>query len=42
MARPLKPFEMVVDHPFFFVISDRPTGTILFMGIVNDPADAAP
>ena len=35
--RPLKPFEMIVDRPFFFVISDKPTGAILFMGIVNDP-----
>lgn len=32
-----KPFEMIVDRPFFFVISDKPTDTILFMGIVNDP-----
>jgi len=37
VIRPLPPFEMIVDHPFFFVISDRPTGAILFMGIVNDP-----
>ncbi|HEV2329294.1 MAG TPA: serpin family protein [Verrucomicrobiae bacterium] len=35
--RPLTPFEMIVDRPFFFVISDKPTGAILFMGIVNDP-----
>jgi serine protease inhibitor len=37
VMRPLEPFEMIVDHPFFFVISDKPTGTILFMGVVNDP-----
>ena len=42
MMRPLPPFEMIVDHPFFFVISDRPTGAILFMGVVNDPTLAAP
>jgi serine protease inhibitor len=42
MMRPLKPFEMVADRPFFFVISDKTTGTILFMGIVNDPTFAAP
>lgn len=35
--RPLAPFEIVVDRPFFFVISDKPTGAILFMGIVSDP-----
>ncbi|MGH8022138.1 MAG: serpin family protein, partial [Limisphaerales bacterium] len=37
MLRPLKPFEMVLDRPFVFMISDKPTGAILFMGIVNDP-----
>jgi serpin B len=37
VMRPPSPFEMIVDRPFFFVISDRVTGTILFMGIVNDP-----
>lgn len=40
--RPLEPFEMIVDRPFFFVISDKPTGTILFMGVVNDPTIAGP
>jgi serine protease inhibitor len=39
VMRPLPPFEMVVDHPFFFVISDRPTGTILFMGVIKDPCE---
>jgi serpin B len=37
MMRPLPPFEMIVDRPFFFVIEDNSTGAILFMGIVNDP-----
>ncbi len=31
------PFQMIVDRPFFFVIVDNSTDTILFMGIVNDP-----
>jgi serine protease inhibitor len=31
------PFQMIVDRPFFFVIVDNATDTILFMGIVNDP-----
>jgi serpin B len=41
MMRPLNPFEMIVDRPFLFVIFDKPTGTILFMGNVNDPTLAA-
>jgi serpin B len=34
---PPKPFEMIVDRPFVFVIADEQTRSILFMGIVNDP-----
>jgi serine protease inhibitor len=39
MRMPEKPFEMTVDRPFFFVIADGRTQSILFMGIVNDPAN---
>ena len=42
VMRPQPPFEMIVDRPFFFVIFDRPTGAILFMGIVNDPTLTGP
>jgi serpin B len=35
---PPKRFEMIVDRPFLFVISDTSSGSILFVGIVNDPA----
>jgi hypothetical protein len=35
---PEKPFEMIVDRPFFFVIEDDKTQSILFMGVVYDPA----
>jgi serpin B len=38
VLRPQKPFEMIVDRPFFFVIEDAQTQSILFMGVVYDPA----
>jgi serpin B len=37
IMEPPKPFEMIVDRPFFFVISDSETQSILFMGIVSNP-----
>jgi serpin B len=37
MPQPLKPFQMIVDRPFLFVIEDAPTHSILFMGVVVDP-----
>ncbi len=36
-APPEPPFTMVVDHPFFVAIEDRPTGAILFMGLIANP-----
>jgi serine protease inhibitor len=35
--RRIRTFEMVVDRPFFFAISDTFTNTILFMGSVEEP-----
>jgi serine protease inhibitor len=32
---------MIVDHPFFVMIRDETTRTILFMGWVADPVAAA-
>jgi serpin B len=32
-----EPFQMIVDHPFFFAICDNETQTILYMGAINDP-----
>lgn len=36
----VEPFEFVADRPFLFVIRDRPTGAVLFVGRVVD-ADQA-
>jgi serpin B len=33
------PFRMIADRPFFFIIADSQTQAILFMGVVNDPAN---
>lgn len=41
VMRPINTFDLIVDRPFLFVIADKPTGAILFMGIVNDPTVAA-
>jgi serpin B len=38
MIKPIKPFEMIVDRPFLFVIGDDSTKSILFMGVIYDPA----
>lgn len=34
---PPPPFEMIVDRPFLYIITDDATGTVLFLGTVSDP-----
>lgn len=34
---PEEPFQMVVDRPFFCAIRDNQTGTVLFMGSIQEP-----
>ena len=38
VARPLQPFQMIVDRPFFCAIEDRRSGALLFLGAIYDPA----
>ena len=38
-AAPIEePFQLVVDRPFFFAIRDNKTGTVLFMGNIQNPS----
>ncbi len=38
LAFSFEPTPLVVDRPFLFVLRHRPTGTILFLGRVEDPS----
>jgi len=40
-SAPADPIEFTADRPFFFVISDDRTGSILFMGKVADPTESS-
>lgn len=36
-AMPVATVQLTIDHPFIFAIRDMATGTILFMGRVENP-----
>lgn len=36
----LPPIVMRIDHPFIYVIQEKTSGVILFIGMVNDPAQS--
>jgi len=36
-SMPITDVQLTIDHPFIFLIQDKPTGTILFLGRVLDP-----
>ncbi|HEX4153221.1 MAG TPA: serpin family protein [Steroidobacteraceae bacterium] len=38
VARPERPFQMIVDRPYFCAIIDRRNGALLFVGAIYDPA----
>ncbi|MHC4102540.1 MAG: serpin family protein [Planctomycetota bacterium] len=38
MKRGGRPLNFAVNHPFIFLIRDRETGSVLFLGRVVDPA----
>ena len=35
------PLKATIDHPFLWLIRDRITGTVLFVGRVLDPSETA-
>jgi len=39
---PPPPFEMIVDRPFVFAITDDLRGTVIFLGAVVDPLESGP
>jgi serpin B len=38
LAAPSQPVQITFDHPFLYLIRERGTGLILFVGVVNDPS----
>lgn len=38
IARPVQPFQMIVDRPFLCTIEDRRSGALLFVGALYDPS----
>jgi len=36
-ALPAGPPPLIIDHPFVYLITEKQTGSMLFMGLLNDP-----
>jgi serpin B len=36
-SAPAQPAPLTLDHPFVYLITEKQTGSILFMGLLNDP-----
>ena len=39
IARPERPFQMIVDRPYLCAIEDRRSGVLLFVGAIYDPTE---
>ncbi len=39
MAAAEEPFELVADRPFLWAIEDAASGTLLSLGVVDDPGE---
>lgn len=39
VARPVQPFQMIVDRPYLCTIEDRRSGVLLFVGAIYDPTE---
>lgn len=41
VAGPSEPIIINIDHPFIYIIQEKSSGAILFMGLMNDPSQSS-